>query len=582
MLGNNIFKKLIWRRFLTSSSRRFQRSSIFLPSLFKSCRSCGIKLQSIESNEPGFFIDPKPKIKLLKNEDQVFNKYLSKLSDEDKKLLLNDLGESTVSKAKILDEEEVDVTNLECIRCRDAKFKSKYKMNEFPVKSFDSIISSIPPNGKIIYIVNAQDFPFSINPSIFNYRKPSEVKFIVNKVDLLFRNVSLSNKYGLRFMQDYLFRKYKASPENVIVSSGLSNWNMNQILNFIEDDSYLIGNVNSGKSTIINSLLYYYEKNKPKYISSRERTKLEKQEDRLINHLSKSRAKVLKREEEKFKRTKGSGVSFMPGFTRENIQYEIGLKTVYDVPGFTTHSGHGIYNMVDPKIMKSINKGSKVFKNGSFDSKYQTVKGGQCLSVGGLLYLQVPQDSMFQVRNCINFEFKVFSSFEKATNILNNLEQNESLARYFIVEKTTLQDLQKYVIPPFYGSIDLVIRNLGHINLTPTGKMNTNEPVVLYLPAGVEALVRQPITKYISKTLAGRDSAGNPLKKENWVSKSVTHLKRYNGENPFYSKLIPVKEQEDHYKAISKYLTKIRSEDIKFDKDTTVSENSKYKYWLEI
>ncbi|KAK7683906.1 hypothetical protein QCA50_012877 [Cerrena zonata] len=81
----------------------------------------------------------------------------------------------------------------------------------------------------------------------------------------------------------------------------------------------------------------------------------------------------------------------------------------------------------------------------------------------------------------------------------------------------------------------------------------------------MEAIVRQPITNFIMKTLSGRDVNGNPLRKENWVKKSIIELKRYTGSN-FTSKLIPTSNQKPN------------QSDLDFVKSYITYLNANYKY----
>ncbi|CUM66929.1 uncharacterized protein PRCAT00004614001 [Priceomyces carsonii] len=582
------------RRFVRLSSRVPQTlSSNLVSNLFQKCSSCGIKLQSEDPKKPGFFIEWHKKKRLNRQEDRTFNKIISELPSEDRKLLLNnenvltfDLTLPKKNELKIEDQESLP----ECIRCRNIKYRSNVDFDELPIHDFDNVLTSIPPNGNIVYVINCQDFPFSLNPSIFAYRRASDIKFIINKADLLFKRVELSNKYGSKFFKDYLHRKYHVPLDNVMVISGLINWNMSELLKFLDNESYLIGSVNSGKSTIIGAMLYHIHEMKPKYLSSREKTRAQKNEDKRMNKISmvgllKTELKRQRLKEKNFRAKSGPGTSFMPGFTRDHIMYDLGDKFIYDVQGFTNLSDHGIYSIIDQKIIKYINKGSKVFKNGMFDSRYESVKGEQCLTIGGIFYLVPPKGAIYQIRNCINYKLKEFATFDKAIDRFSKIESYPALKHDFIVPKSTLKSLQKYIMPPFYGSIDLVIKGIGHINIRPTGKRANNLPAVIYLPRGVEALVRQPISEYVAKSLTGRDSNGNLLKKENWVSKSVTSLKSYNNSSPFSTRLIPIpyfsSSEQELYAAISNFVTLAKNKRVLYSSDTIFNESNRFDYWVE-
>lgn len=576
-------------RTLFTSPYRMQVSLIY--NLFASCNSCGIKLQNENPLKPGFYRPPSAGPKLVKPEDESFNRLMNGLLMEDRKLLLNSSdATATLPQTVTAPTAAATTTNIkkegdiQCIRCREAMYKSNFSWDELPVESIDKIISTIPPDGNIVYIVNAVDFPFSLNRLIFKYRNPSQITFLVTKCDLLFPSAQLGNRYGATFFKDYLSRTHGADPEKVFVTSGMIDWNMKDIIKALPDNSYMVGGVNSGKSTVIKSLLYTMEKSKPNYLSSKQQTKLEKQQDRMINSNVANRhqhTKSQRKVEQKFKMTYGPGTSYMPGFTRGHIVHEIDGKTIVDVPGFSANETHGIYGYLDPSTIKTLSKGVKVHKRGMYDSRYESVRNGQVLTIGGLFYLATPQNAVYQIKNCINHKFHVFTSMDKAISILQSIEKNKALENVFLVNKQSLDKLQKFIIPPFYGSIDLVIKNLGHLNITPTGKKIDNEPLVIYLPEGVEAIIRQPLTRYITRSLAGRDKNGNPLRKELWKSKSVTHLQRFNGTTPFASLLIP-STGSDNLQCISEYHSKLNDTPITYDNNTHLDESNKYKYWVNI
>lgn len=539
-------------------------SPSLIHNLFPTCNSCGIKVQTDDPNKPGYYLNGTngnpDTVNKRKSEDEKFDKYLSSLPLEDQKLLLNDANSnlpsfkdsSTQFKKQ---EKEERGSKIQCLRCRKATHQSNFNNlaeQDYPIEPFDSIMNEIPPNGNLVYIVSAQDFPMSFNDEVFKYRNAKEIQILVTKNDLLFKTIQLSNKYGLTFYRDYFWRNFKVPPENVNMVSGLIDWNIKHIIKLLKNDSYLIGHVNSGKSTIIQSLLYIIElemreklKRQP---NSKLKTKFEKIQDRNINSLkSIGKTKLNKLNEEKilkFKKLNGPGTSYMPGFTRGHIPYELNDHlTVHDVPGFTNNKNHGIYEIMTPQDVKVLSKGVKIYERGSYKSHYETIRGDQVLTIGGIFLLKAPgvdSSTMLQVRNCINFGIEKFSNLDKVKNVFANIESYPSIKNKLIVNDLKYE---RFIIPPFHGSVDIVIKNIGHINILATGsKLPNDEPLLIYLPKNVDAIIRQPITKYTTRTLAGRDNKGNPLKKENLVSKSVTHVVRYTG-GPFYSKLIPTKHK---------------------------------------
>lgn len=414
----------------------------------------------------------------------------------------------------------------------------------------ESVLARIDPLGSIVHVVNAFDFPLTVHPSVFKLHSPRAIKVVVTKCDLLFAHSKTANNYGLQFFRDYFGRKYGVLPENVFVSSGILDWNVAELLQGIPSDAYLIGDVNVGKSTLIKLLMYGDQKFARKFESRRQRTQLEKEEDMLINAGASGKTtfsdkRQQRRLEMQFKATNGPGVLHMPAFTRGVIRWDLPhtLKTVFDVPGIDDEE-HGLLQWVkDPVAVKQLVVGTKVHKTGAYDLRYFTLRAGSTCTFGGLLYLGVPLTTTVQVKNSLNVGEMVFRDIERACQVVALAEINRAIAHKILVKPELTANLVKYVLPPFHGTVDLVIKGIGHINIKPVGPLphENAEPFTVHLPRGAEAVLRRPISKYISKTLVGRDKRGNPLQKKDWITKGTKEVARYTG-GKFYSRLVPVTE----------------------------------------
>lgn len=504
------------------------------------CKSCGIQLQSEHRDTPGYYIKEKIKGKLLpkKNLDDVYATALRKLSNEDKILLANGaqlFNEGKLEKQKKSDDatdndqSELTHNKLECLRCRHVRFHQKFENSQFPIESPALIMDRVPPWANLVYVISAQDFPMSLESKVFEFWPALQIQFVITKADLFFPNNKTAQDKGLRFFQDYLERTYKVPPNQVFIASGHVNWGISNILLKLKDDSFFIGSVNSGKSTLLQSLIYVQHllKSGPSL----------KRSDGLVGFTALQRERI--KQLELFKEENGPGVSFMPGFTRNVIPFELAPgKTVFDVPGFDgTDSGKLVMNFL-PGSMKKLQKGAKFHKQGTYLSHYETVKESQCLTIGGLFFLTVPKNSMYRVRNMISHNLHVFKNHEKAITCWKDMQNRPELKDVFLMNNTDTE-LLKYEIPPFVGSIDLVFKSLGYITITATGAMPENpEPAIIYLPRYVTACVREPISKYITKTLSGRDKKGNILPKEDWYRHSTKETKRYVGREPLTKNLL--------------------------------------------
>lgn len=551
--------------------------------LLPKCGSCGVVLQKDDPKKPGYYRKQQQLNKKVKPEDLFYRRHLQKITRQDRELLLNGASPDVPSRRKELSAQRAgDIPWLtHCKRCRDALCHSQFNPKEYQATNVSEVMQNIPPTANLVYVVSAADFPMSLDAEVFNYRSARDMQFVITKCDTLFENKDITHKFGEQFFQDYLWRMHQVPAENVHCVCGRLDWNSDLLFNEIKDDSYFIGTVNSGKLTLILSLVMVAEHLRQKLPNARRDKEVQKLQDLKTSFKRMNRSFLIKQNRQAtnyFKQRLGPGISYMPGFTRGTIGFELTKrKTVYDVPGFAPRNSVLMANYLSPSSMKTLLKGGRMAQTGTYTSHYETVKENQVLTVGGLFLLQAPKDSMLRVRNVINQPLHVFRDLEKAVEIWKHPSDNKAMRKKMIVHPY-FTSLQKYVIPSFYGSVDLVIRTVGYVNLTPTGQ-NKAEPFVVYLPKGLDAIIRQPISTYLTRTLAGRDKQGNPLAKENWASKSVTEVKRYSGKTPFSSKLIPMPETLDLTPSefMFDYVKKFKGSAVPHGE---IGETNKYANWI--
>ncbi|WPK23070.1 hypothetical protein PUMCH_000294 [Australozyma saopauloensis] len=524
----------------------------FLPNqLAPKCKSCGVQLQNEDKEKPGFYrIETGEKKNPKKDLDSVYQKALRSLSEEDQKMLSGGKSvELHLQKNEAADNSKDD-TKIECIRCREIKFHSRFDSSQFPIESPMKVLEKIPPWAQLVYVVSAQDFPLLLDSKVFELWPARQIQFVITKADLLFPNNKSAQEKGLRFFQDYLERTYHIPREQVFIVSGHVNWGISNLLGSLKDDSFFIGSVNCGKSTLLQSLIYVTHLIRSKLPNAKREREMQKDEDHL-GHTAIARKRI--KELTKFKEQNGPGVSYMPGFTRSVIPIELSpTKTAFDVPGFGASDSNSFYEILGPAALKKLLKGVKFHKNGMYNSHYDTVKAGLTLTVGGLFFLTIPPNCMYRVKNLVNHPMHVFRNMDKAVHSWKHQSENPALKDVFLTDSSNT-DLIRYEIPPFTGSFDLVIKNFGFLNITATGKMpDPMPPIFIYLPRQVSAVSRDPIAKFITKSFTGRDKNGNPLKKENIVRLSTKEIKRYVGHQQLIRPLIWAQETGDLSQSLKK------------------------------
>lgn len=164
------------------------------------------------------------------------------------------------------------------------------------------------------------------------------------------------------------------------------------------------------------------------------------------------------------------------------------------------------------------------------------------------------------------------------------------MSSHFIVNRQQQQQqrnelrgyYKRYIIPPFYGTIDLVIKDIGYINIKPTGKKLTNELMVLYLHPSLEAIIRQPILNYIDPPTPKKSPDGTNRKT---ITSDIS-------KTPFYSRLIPSTVLLDpsslvllplssDYNQLNQYLQIDESSESAYNDLLELDETNKYDYWIE-
>ncbi|EMG49045.1 GEP3 Genetic interactor of prohibitins 3 [Candida maltosa Xu316] len=567
-------------RLLQQPTRLFTRHISTRSALFSlhniNCRSCGIQLQDTDSSKPGFFRLPSTEVK-PPNPKQLLNKkydeLVKNLSQDDRSLLTSNNfnvsreRQQQQQQAKQMEEDvepstQEEITtisprqrfeNMTCIRCRSVQYQSEFNVssNEFPVSELSEVISKIPSDAPLVYLISGPDFPLGLNPEIFRFRDPSNLYFIMSKTDRLFHKSAQSRYNHMRkFLVRYLKSRYNVPPENIFLASGKESWKMDLLYNFIPTGAYIIGNANSGKSTLVKSLMFKQKINTG---------------DIRIPYQLKAKKKLM----DSFNANVGPGTSHVPGYTREIIPIDLeGFKQIHDVPGFTPNpKSKDFYKLLDNKELSRLIKGVYTDKKGADDSRYHSIKGPQVLSLGGVGFIEFPANTLYQFKNVTSLDQYKFSSIEKVESLVGNIPR--ALDKYFLVKDAgKLADYNRFIIPPFYGSIDLVLEDIGYVVITPVGAKETNELIKVYLHPGIRSIIRQPIINCLR----------NPLVRKNEDSKAKPQP--FDVSTPFHSQLIPadteVKGKEDDYKRVNEFIP-----GKKYNDEYVIHEDNKYTFWKE-
>lgn len=149
-----------------------------------------------------------------------------------------------------------------CERCFRINNYGDYKVVAKSNDEFMSILHEVNKSDSlVIYVVDLFNLPKDI--SLINETLSNKQILVINKRDLFAKDI-----YNQKFL-DYIEGNFI---DKIIISSE-KNYNFDNLLGLIRkhktnDNVYVVGYTNSGKSTMINKLIYNYSNNKSKITTS--------------------------------------------------------------------------------------------------------------------------------------------------------------------------------------------------------------------------------------------------------------------------------------------------------------------------
>ncbi|ANZ77856.1 BA75_05048T0 [Komagataella pastoris] len=493
------------------NSCKYSSRSMTSSALFESpnCPSCGVVLQTEHPDKDGYCLLPKGGKKAKNNQDALKEKLLLSVKKEE---LADRLGHEVDPDSLIIPKEMYQkprsTKRLVCQRC----FKSQnYSLLDDSIREENpgnKILDEIPSNANIVHVLSAVDFPLGLSKELVDRFKPNQITYVITKSDVFFPDKLGLQRTGAVYFEDSLAKLVGADPRKVVLVSGRKNWGLKHLLSTLpRGPNYFLGMTNTGKSTLIRS--------------------------------------IIGKDYSKKQTENGPGVSHLPSFTRKPMKFKMDNNSLelVDLPGYTAPNG-GVYkylreenyrDILNLKQLKPL--ASLKAYTATLPSKPKLFNGARVICIGGLVYIRPPKNVVLKQFSLVNLPSFMYSSLEKATSVIR--APPEALVKCSVVKEDSPNELVRYVIPPFYGLIDLVIQGVGFVKLLPTGARNTRELIEIFAPKDIQLMVRDSILKYIYKTHAEHDSTNNLLLKKNIKARGQTVLRRL-PEKPVFTKLYPV------------------------------------------
>ncbi len=483
------------------------------------CASCGVELQDTDPDGAGYY-----KKRRMDKNSRILDYLASakeKMVQEREKIVL---GKFEKLEAGIQLKPKMDDTvdrRVFCERCLGIMHRAEYDLKPRTLISVQEVMKSIPADANVVNVVSALDFPLGLSRAVNKGRDPSKLWYIVTKADAFYSEKVQLERLGIKYFRDSISSLVGADPNHVFLVSGKLGWSTEMLLEKLPGGKmYFVGRTNSGKSTLVRTLIY--------------------RDDRTLNSASHY----------------GPGISSIPGLTVGHLKYKMKHRgdILVDTPGFWPQGG-GVYKYM---LKERIRELSKVATYASaYGNRWKTrtprilgkkmFNGARVYTIGGFFYLKPPVGAVIRVFTGIRGPEAAFRNITRAKVVSSN--RNSTNEDDYFVNKKAALNLVRYVIPPFYGSIDVVLRDVGYFMITPCGKFGNDDVYEVYVPKGVEVVVRESIFKYLYKTRSSRDETGNLLSKRNMPRRGVPVLRKVPSHKLIFTSLYRVPKEMPHMEA---------------------------------
>lgn len=530
------------------------------------CMGCGAKpLQSTDSSKDNYFkVASYKKRSTYKPENDLMNHFMAEKAKEMKLVTEKDIKFET--KIKVLS--ELCALNIECNRCRELK---KHGVLDIQHEKAIALMNQIPKNAIIVNVLSILDFPVSCDRKILEGRNPKDVWYVVTKADIFYHKEVQLNRTGIQYIKDTLEKYMDADPDKVFFVSADKNWNNKEFMSCLPNgDLYFVGRANAGKSSLIKSLI---ASNKGVLLNTKVVNKMEKKQKSYLHIVG----------------LDAPGVYHIPGYTRGIQKYKIGKNIIYDTPGFFPNDT-GVYKYMMPESIRLLKKypeftpeSKKRFNKINVNGP-KLFSGSSLYSYGGLFFLNPPKNSVIQTviatnMNKPNLEAK-YKDLERAREI--NKTRQKEIGNRFLLEPESLDELDCYVIPPFYGLVDLVFQDIGFISIKVTSSpKQVNGLFHLYVPKGIRVIMRESIFNFIYKTRDIKDETGNRLRKEKIAIRGAIRLRSVKYESKLhFTELVPFNEKDD--KSRNELDLLACPEDENVVRSVTSQENYGNQFWRKL
>lgn len=262
------------------------------------------------------------------------------------------------------------VDNLEknvCERCFKLSNYGEYKKVDLSNKDYLKIMTSIPKNNLVVYVTDIMSLNID-NISLFE-----KVLLVITKRDILPKSIKDEK------IVNYIKTRYPNLIDIIVISS-IHNYNLDTLYNRILDNSnnlnvYIVGETNSGKSTLINKLIKNYSNLEQKITTS-----------------------------------------MYPSTTLDKVEIKLNNLTIIDTPGIINN--HSMINGLDSKDLKRLTPKKEI------KPKTCQIKNKGSIIIDKFVRIDydtiTPNSMVFYMSNSLNIRFTSYDN-----TLLKNLSLKE-------------------------------------------------------------------------------------------------------------------------------------------------------------
>jgi GTP-binding protein EngB required for normal cell division len=476
-----------------------------LNDVFKRCLACGSPFhEGKDVNSPGSVASAirKGHAETTKNkENRRFDKMFGSLDDDKKEFLkkeamefgkkndpdLQEMPESwttetteAISKSKSqkkMEHKERDRKHV-CARCISmANDQNKQIEIVQPVKDYDSMMNEmIPADSTIVNVIDAVDFPTTVDKNLKSKKARNKVLWVVNKADLLVTQKYKASERALPYVQKELAKIVNARPEDVLLVSANLGWGLDRLRDALGSDNYFVGYANTGKSTLALKLAQRFVGEVP------------------VTNIPQRRI----------------GCSKFPWQTQRPFTYELeGAKIINDLPSYP-EEGNGTHGLLKYKMLNKLVVGKVLLKDpGNYNvTRVVASHPRHVISLGGLLVIERDHNHLISwpIAGDVATKTKKFSSLEKVVELASVTEDQMPLYKQldrFFYHKPEYANVgyTTYNFKLFPEGLTIAVRGVGIIHLQSFGRIpHDGINVTAHALNGVKIATRGNILPYLRDT----------------------------------------------------------------------------------